>query len=971
VGWARYIEVAPEVPLQEERLFRALMESSYEAVALVTADGTILYASPSAARALGYSPDEWIGRSGFAGVHPEDLPGVQALFLGLLQNPGGSVSAEYRFQHRDGSWRWIESTGTNLLHDPHVQAVVVNYRDISKRKRFEEELRESERRFRELTENIREVFWISDPQKEALRYVSPAYEVIWGRSRESLYEHPRSFLETIHPDDLPRVEAYLDKQRHGEAAEAEYRVVHPDGSVRWVLDRAFPLAEREGTPSRIVGVAEDITERKLAEQALRDSEERYRRIVETATEGIAVYGPDACLRYLNRPLAEMLGYRMGDLVGLSVLDLFFPEDRPGIEERLERRRRGMGERYETRLRRRDGSAVWVLINSNPMVDEAGQFAGVLVTFTDLTERKRTEDALRGSEARLSGIISSAMDAIVTIDEEQRITVFNAAAEAMFRCPAEEALGQPVERFIPEEFRPAHRQHVAAFGAAGVTTRTMGALGTLFALRADGEVFPIEATISQVSVDGARFYSVIIRDVTERVRLEAELRKRAELLAEADRRKDEFLAMLGHELRNPLAAIGNAVYVLDQVSSQEEQPVRLRRVIAAQTAHLARLVDDLLDVSRLVHGKVELRREPVDLTKVVAGAVEVCQPLIMGKGHRLEVVPPPDADCWTLGDRTRLEQVLTNLLTNAARYTPPEGNIRLTLDGGADEVTLRVRDTGMGIPEELLPRIFDLFIQGPQAADRPSGGLGLGLALTQRLVLLHGGSVEAHSDGPGKGSEFVVRLPRLQPADAPALDTPAARGGPRRGHRILVVEDNRAAAETLCDLLALWGHEVAVVHTGTDAVTTAIELAVDIALVDIGLPGMDGCEIAAQLRSDPRTASMLLIAITGYGQAADRFVRRKPASTTISRSPLTRASSRPCCRAPEKGAGETGDGEVAGPALLPTCCPCSHNKLPRSLPPRSCGRVSPLIRRAITRYPFWLFIIRAKPDFRATDAAAKH
>ncbi|MFN3651438.1 MAG: GAF domain-containing protein [Armatimonadota bacterium] len=359
---------------------------------------------------------------------------------------------------------------------------------------------------------------------------------------------------------------------------------------------------------------------------------------------------------------------------------------------------------------------------------------------------------------------------------------------------------------------------------------------------------------------------------ERVRLSQELERRALALEEADRRKDEFLATLAHELRNPLAGIANATYVLDQIPVADEQRPRLRGVIRRQTEHLSRMVDDLLDLSRITHGKIELRREPVDFAAVIRQAIETTRPFIQTRLHELSGTLPAEP-IWVLGDPTRLEQVVNNLLNNAAKYTDPGGHISLAVTRDDAQVVLRVRDNGIGIAPELLPHIFELFIQAEQKLDRAPGGLGIGLTLVHRLVELHGGTVRAFSQGIGAGSEFVVRLPLLPdqhpPQAAGAAEAESRAPESHAALRVLVVEDNPDAAETLAEILTLWNVAVRVVRDGPSAVAAAEELPFDLVLLDIGLPGIDGYEVARRLRRLPGMHRTRLVALTGYGQAEDR------------------------------------------------------------------------------------------------------
>jgi CheY-like chemotaxis protein/nitrogen-specific signal transduction histidine kinase len=361
---------------------------------------------------------------------------------------------------------------------------------------------------------------------------------------------------------------------------------------------------------------------------------------------------------------------------------------------------------------------------------------------------------------------------------------------------------------------------------------------------------------------------LCEDVTEQRRLVNEL-------IEADRRKDEFLATLAHELRNPLAPLRTAVQLLRRTDPPSPEPRRALDVIDRQVQQLVRLVDDLLDISRLTLDKLELRKERVTLATVVQAAVEASQPLIEQRGHELTVTLPPEPVALN-ADLTRLAQVFLNLLNNAAKYTERGGRIQLTAEREGGDVVVRVRDSGMGIAADMLPRVFEMFTQVDRSLDRSQGGLGIGLTLVKRLVQMHEGSIEARSEGPGRGSEFVVRLPV---AIEPSLGAERASGegeqpAPTSRRRILVVDDNRDAAQTLAELLELAGNDLRTAHDGCEAVEVANEFRPALVLLDIGLPRMNGYEVARSIRGQPWGKRVVLVALTGWGQEEDRHRSRE-------------------------------------------------------------------------------------------------
>jgi CheY-like chemotaxis protein len=356
------------------------------------------------------------------------------------------------------------------------------------------------------------------------------------------------------------------------------------------------------------------------------------------------------------------------------------------------------------------------------------------------------------------------------------------------------------------------------------------------------------------------------DITDRMEME-------EVLKDADRRKDEFLATLAHELRNPLAPIRNALHLMGRVEGDIRGVEADRAMAERQVAHLARLIDDLMDIARISRGKIELRKEAVDLAAVIQRAVESARSSLEERGHSLTVTLP-DAPVRLEADQTRLEQVFWNLLNNAAKYTDPAGQIRLTAERSGDEVVVRVRDTGIGIEPEMLSKVFEMFVQAGRRSDRSQGGLGIGLSLVKTLVEMHGGGIEAHSEGPGTGSEFVIRLPVLTgPAEeraGPEREAPRRPDQVRPGLRLLVVDDNVDAARSLARLLTrLHGQDVRVAHDGPSALAEAEAFRPEIILLDIGLPGMDGYEVARRLRCLPEFARTFIVAMTGWGQEEDR------------------------------------------------------------------------------------------------------
>jgi signal transduction histidine kinase/ActR/RegA family two-component response regulator len=394
---------------------------------------------------------------------------------------------------------------------------------------------------------------------------------------------------------------------------------------------------------------------------------------------------------------------------------------------------------------------------------------------------------------------------------------------------------------------------------------------------DGTERPVDDSAAPMrDGSGATVGAVLVfRDITERRRTEAERARAEEELRDADRRKDEFLALLAHELRNPLAPLRNGLQVMRLAGNDAGAVAQARAMMDRQLGHMVRLIDDLLDVSRIGRHKMELRRARVALSDVVDNAVETARPVIEAAGHKLTVSLPPEP-VFLDADLTRLAQVLSNLLTNSAKYTTAGGQIWLTALRRGDEVVASVRDTGIGIPAEALPRVFDMFSQVDRSIERSTGGLGIGLALVKGLVEMHGGTVTAESDGPGKGSTFTVRLPAVGAGDGPMLVTSPEDDRPSTvpKRRILVVDDNQDSARTMGGLLELLGHEVHTANDGLEAVEAVEEFGPEVILMDVGMPRMNGYEAARRIREQPWGRDVIIIALTGWGQEGDRVQSRE-------------------------------------------------------------------------------------------------
>ncbi len=477
---------------------------------------------------------------------------------------------------------------------------------------------------------------------------------------------------------------------------------------------------------------------------------------------------------------------------------------------------------------------------------------------ELEERSRREAVLRLSEERFRLLVDGVKDyAIFSLDPNGNVASWNKGAQSIKGYAASEIIGKHFSTFYTsEDLARRWPEHELAIARVEGRFEDEG-----WRVRKDGSRFWANVVITALYDDDRRLYGFakITRDLTTRRRMEA--------MQESARQMNEFLAMLSHELRNPLAAMVNALGVLR--NDPGNQLGRASDIFDRQVKHLSRIVDDLLDVSRITRGKITLKKERLDLNELVARVVESSRPMIDRRRHELDV-RLADAALAVHADPTRLSQVVINLIGNAAKYTPHGGHIEVIVEREGDLAVLRVHDNGIGIAPELLPKIFDLFVQGESSLARTEGGLGIGLTLTKRLIELQGGSIDASSGGRGKGSEFVVRLPLATEHDAGELPREGtAEDAPAAGRRLLVVDDNRDFASMLTALLELMGHDVRTAYDGPAAISLAADYLPEAVFLDIGLPGMSGYEVARTLRDSPELAGVTLIAFTGYGQDDDR------------------------------------------------------------------------------------------------------
>jgi PAS domain S-box-containing protein len=710
---------------------RAILEGAGVGIAVITLDGRLVMSNAAFCDLLGYTEAELEKLTPNDVTHPDDAAADFNLFQELLAGTRQRYTIEKRYIRKDGVTIWTR------LHVALVRQAAGDYavaviEDITERRNAEELIRESEERFRVLTERISEVFYVADADPPRVLYVSTAYESVWQRKREQLYADALSFVDGIAEQDRPRVAEALERQQRGEETEIEYRVFRPDGTMRWVRDRAYPVM-RNGRVYRVVGLASDITEARQAAEELRRANDRYELAARATNDVIWDWDPVRGSIIWSEALQTLFGYDRDAIDDrLAWWDQrIHPEDRDRVIAKITRAVESDATYWsdEYRFLRADGGWAEVLDRAYMSRDASGSLVRMIGAMLDVTERKRAE----------------------------RIAIIMAEASAVLACSLDyhSTLGRVAQLVVPVladacTFDLDDHTRTVAFTTStsiSVPLRVGDAMpmGTLnLAMRESRRTF--RESDLHVAEDLARRAAFAI----EHARLYHEAR-------EANRAKDEFLATLSHEMRTPLTAIvGWAAMLKDRELDAETQRLGLETIHASAQAQ-TRLIDDVLDVSRVVSGKLYLQVQPVTIEDIVRRSVDAVRLAASAKNIELRV--PESRNGIVIGDPDRLQQVIWNLLTNAIKFTPAGGRVIADVVTSEDHVQLIVTDTGQGIAPEFLPHVFEPFRQGESTSIRTYGGLGLGLAIVRYITEAHGGRTFASSEGLGRGATFVVELPR--------------------------------------------------------------------------------------------------------------------------------------------------------------------------------------------------------------------
>ena len=776
----RQLRRASEEAARSERRTRDVIELSPDAFFLADLEARFTDVNQAACRMVGYDRDELLAKTIFDIIPREDAERLKATRAELLQ-PGATIKNEWTLKRKDGALVPVE-VSANILHDGRWQAFI---RDISERKRIEDQRQV----FIALLDNSVDFIGIADPTGKPI-YLNAAGRRMIGLAPDFPVEQIR--IEDCYPPELRSfVTTELLKtmmERGAWSGDTFFQNFATHEKIP-VSDTHFLI--RDATGQRVLGmgtVTRDMTEarrnaeererlfvaeqsaRRQAEQALaqlRESEERFRLTIDEAPIGMALVALDGRFVRVNRVLCEITGYTVDELTKLKFQDITHAEDLDTDVALSEKLARGEIPRYqlEKRYVRKNGSIVDVMLSGSILRGPDGAPLYYIAEIEDITERKRAERALRLSEAKFSGIVSIAADAIISVDRDQRITIFNEGAEQIFGYSKSEMIGAPLERLIPERFREKHKEHFAKFAADVESARPMADRREVYGLRKNSEEFPAEASISKVAVGDATFFSVVLRDITYRKSVEAALQR-------AIAARDDVLGIVAHDLRNPLSAIMMAASVLERPGKEpERRDMEPREIILRSSKRMNQLIQDLLDVARMEAGQLKIEPARLAAADLVREVVEMQMPLAEAADLALEFEVGDDVGAlW--GDHKRLLQVFENLIGNAIKFTESGGRIVVRAASRGRDVVFSVTDTGRGIPSESLAHIFDRFWQAATRARRL--GAGLGLPITKGIVDAHGGRIWVESE-LGRGTTFFFTIPTPQEGSAGGRRGPSGRG----------------------------------------------------------------------------------------------------------------------------------------------------------------------------------------------------
>ncbi|GEM_PF-296107 len=879
---------------------KRVLESITDSLLVLDADWRVTYMNAATRRTLvarGMQPDDVIGKHFWNEVFPHARGTRIEREYKLAMSERVAVEFDYLYE----PWqRWYAIRAYPVEEG----GIAIYFQDVTERWQTEEALRDSEGRFRVMADSSPIVIWVTD-NRGAIEFVNRAYLEFFGVRQEQI-QGPGGWQPLLHPDDVEEYAArYFAALRERKPFIAEARVRHADGSWRWIASHGVPRFSVSGEFLGHVGSSPDITEHKRAQEALAESARLKDALYQFADR---LQHTKLLNDVYQAALQAIVGALQCDRASILLFDDTGVMRFVGSHGLSEAYRNAVEGHSPWKPEQKDPEPVCISdVNTADLGDSLkatvraegigalsfiplvsnGKLIGKFMTYYDAPhvytpeevelgttvarqlafaiERKRAEELLQHNAKQLALITDAAPVFIAYCDTQARFKFVNKPYAARFGLKPEDCIGKRISEIVGEDAYEFFREYVARV-LRGEPIRFE--IGVQYA--GIGERFVHCSYAPELDAYGNVVgFVAAITDITERKRIEEALRQSEERLRETDRRKDEFLATLAHELRNPLAPLHNALQVMKLKGDDAPTVERCRSMMERQLGHMVRLVDDLLDVSRISRGKVELRKERAELATIVQQAVETNRPLLEASGQNFFMDMPAER-IVVEADVARLVQIIGNLLNNACKFTHEGGHIWLTVERDGEEAVIRVRDTGVGIAADEFGRIFEMFTQLDTSLERTQSGLGIGLTLVKTLTEMHGGTVEVYSEGTGFGSEFIVRLPT--PAaheEAPRPAPAASAAATTTSLRVLVVDDNIDSADSLAALLELAGHETQVTNDGLEAIRAAAAFKPDLILLDIGLPKLNGYEVARWIRQQPWGQSVTLVALTGWGQDSDR------------------------------------------------------------------------------------------------------
>jgi len=895
---------------ESEDRFRIMADSCPIGIWVTDADGKAAFINRMYREFVG-APSNHIDESVWlAHVHQDDLQAFKEQFE-KSHHERANFKLELRNRRWDGKWRWVSAFAVpRMSSSGEFLGLVGINRDITDRVQADQALRSSEEKFRQLAENIREVFWMMNAAGSEILYVGPAYEEIWGRTCASLYASPMDWLEAIHPEDRDLAHTTFMRQLQGERIDSEYRIRKPNGQERWIRDRAFPVRDQSGKLIRIAGIAEDITERKRADQALRSSEEKFRQLAENIREVFFLMTPSGSETIYVSPAFEGVWERSLESIyqnPMSWAEAIHPDDREGALVLIDRQLQGALIDSEFRIQTPDGREKWIRSRTSPIRDQAGELIRIAGVAEDITGRKRAEQAMAASHEFVQSTIDALSSTMCVLDETGKIIEVNRTWKDFAVANRKRRIHEDSDFYQLQEQFGAGANYLEACDRAignGVAEASEFAAGIRSVLRGDLEEFTKEYAchaprerrwfIAKVT----RFFNhglprVVIEHINITTRkLAEEAMRMAKLEAEAEgarandlariadranAAKSEFLANMSHEIRTPMnGVLGMTGLLLDTELTAEQR--RYAELARGSGESLLRLINDILDFSKIEAKKLELETIDFDLRSLLDNLSSILSATAEAKGIELICITEPVVPTQLRGDPGRLRQVLTNLAGNAIKFTD-KGQVKVRVglaEEGESDCVLRfsVRDSGIGISADKIGVLFEKFSQVDASTTRKYGGTGLGLAISKQLVEMMGGRIGVTSV-EGKGSEFWFtallgrRIDNGVQAEGTQLEVTTAA---RLNGRVLVAEDNSTNREVALGILRKLGLRADAVANGAEAINSLETIPYDLVLMDMRMPVMDGIEATRRIRS-PRSAVLRhdvpIIALTANAMLSDR------------------------------------------------------------------------------------------------------